>query len=98
VVAFTDGVLHAGLSQGRPLDVLQVIREHLAAPDLGDEPARRLADALLSGALDRDQGRPGDDISVAVVAILPAPADIGMVRRISIRFPTRIKRVIQDGG
>lgn len=98
VVAFTDGVLHAGLGQGRQLDVLQVIREHLAAPAQGDEPAQRLADALLSGALDCDQGRPGDDISVAVVAILPADADADQVRRISVRFPTRIKRVIQDGG
>jgi hypothetical protein len=48
--------------------------------------ARSLADALLRRAVELDRGRPGDDISVVVLAVTPRqqPDD---VRRMSVRFP-----------
>jgi len=48
-------------------------------------PAQRLADDLLSLALDAEDGRPADDLSVVVLAVVPASKD--RVRRLSVRFP-----------
>ncbi|MEM4248176.1 MAG: hypothetical protein QXH80_02830, partial [Candidatus Nanoarchaeia archaeon] len=53
--------------------------------------ARAIADAILAEAIARDDGRPADDISVLVVAVLPAQPDMDDVRRMSVRFPIRIK-------
>ena len=51
-----------------------------------------LADDILAGAVDCDQGRPTDDISVLVVAVRPALPDADDVRRLSVDFPIRVKR------
>lgn len=88
VVAFTDGVLHAGRRHSTRLDVPQLVRDLMARDDLA---ARQWADAILSAAVESDHGRPCDDISVVVVAVQPASPGTDGVRRLSVDFPIRVK-------
>ncbi len=83
VVVFTDGVLAAGERYGERLDVLQFVSDFLAA---GKGEAQAMADAVLERAVSLDQGRPLDDISVLVIAILPRRRDDN-VRRMTVSFP-----------
>lgn len=85
VIVFTDGILSAGVRYGQQFDAAAYVREHLPARG-GEASARSLADALLGRAVELDQGRPCDDISVVVLAVSPRqqPDD---VRRMSVRFP-----------
>jgi serine phosphatase RsbU (regulator of sigma subunit) len=85
VIVYTDGVLSAGVRYGDRLDAPAFVRERIGFC-AGGTCARSLADALLSRAVELDRGRPGDDISVVVVSVVPRqqPDD---VRRLSVRFP-----------
>jgi serine phosphatase RsbU (regulator of sigma subunit) len=83
VVAFTDGVLHAGRRVSQPFDVAEVVLP-LVADSAGDAPA--LADAILARAIELDQGRPQDDMSVLVLGIV-ANRHLDGVRRMTMRFP-----------
>jgi serine phosphatase RsbU (regulator of sigma subunit) len=85
VILFTDGVLSAGVRYGHSMDVVAFVRDHLQTCSM-DTCARTLADDLLARAVELDQGRPSDDISVVVVSIVDRiqPDD---VRRLSVRFP-----------
>jgi len=85
LVVFTDGILEAGRHSDRRLDVTTLVPELLAAAT-GDPQA--LADALLERAVAADQGRPRDDISVVVVAVVTRD-DVDDVRRMSVSFPIR---------
>ncbi|MCD6555387.1 MAG: serine/threonine-protein phosphatase [Anaerolineae bacterium] len=83
VIVFTDGLLNAGTRYGQRLDVPQLAKDLLAS-GLRDAPA--LADAILQRGVELDRGRPNDDISVVVVAIVPKREHHG-VRRMTISFP-----------
>jgi serine phosphatase RsbU (regulator of sigma subunit) len=85
VVLFTDGVLSAGERYGQPFDSSAFVRERVRQCP-ADGCARILADALLGRAVELDQGRPGDDITVVVVSVLPRQ-QTDSVRRLSVRFP-----------
>jgi serine phosphatase RsbU (regulator of sigma subunit) len=92
VVAFTDGVLHAGFRRGLPIDVPAVVHELASGgTSAAQGRARAIADAILWRAMDHDDGRPADDISVLVIGVLPAQADADDVRRMSVRFPIRVR-------
>lgn len=83
VVAFTDGLQHAGSASGS-----RTFNAHSAFKELledGISDPKIIADALLSGALQLDSGRPKDDISVAVVSVVERAGDD--VRRLSGRLP-----------
>ncbi len=84
-IAYTDGILHAGERRGRQLDPLAV------AQDLSRQPsctAQSLADSLLAAALAADDGRPGDDVTVAVVEVTERPTGEELeVRRMTVTFP-----------
>lgn len=67
VVIFTDGVSSAGVRRREKLDVSALLQE--VVPD-GNAPARDTAGALFDHARNLDEGRPTDDISLLVVAIL----------------------------
>ncbi|MGD9145806.1 MAG: SpoIIE family protein phosphatase [Anaerolineae bacterium] len=84
-IVFTDGVLSAGERYGQRLDAPTFVRE-LVGQCAGETCARSLADGLLVRAVELDRGRPGDDVSVVVVSVVPRqqPDD---VRRLSVRFP-----------
>ena len=86
VVAFSDGILEAGRRAGITWDVRAAIADLFPA---GSPPnVRSLADTLLAGALACDQGRPQDDMSVLVLAILPAPDDTPQIRTFDLRVST----------
>jgi len=82
-VAYTDGLSHAGSVAGDKkyfpeAVVLDLVQDSITNPAL-------IADTLLQGAVDLDDGRPRDDISVAVVAVGPKVGD--ETRRLSGRLP-----------
>ena len=85
VVVYTDGVLTAGERYGERLDVVTSVSDLLSDGAI-ESCARVVADGLLAQAVELDRGRPGDDISVVVVSVVPKrqPDDI---RRLSVRFP-----------
>jgi len=83
VVVFTDGILSAGSRHSKKLDVPALLAE--VCPG-GDAPAQTVADALYEAAYTLDDGRPVDDISVLVVAVLPKKT-IGNARRLRVEFP-----------
>lgn len=98
IVVFTDGLLHAGRASGARIDVAALVQEltsEVEAHVTEGVPARWLADALLARAMEAERGRPGDDISVLVVAILPmeqpAVPHEHKIRRMSVRYPILIK-------
>jgi serine phosphatase RsbU (regulator of sigma subunit) len=82
VVQYTDGLPLAldrlEGDEGLESTLVALLRQH--------PPAQQLADSLLSLALEAESGRPRDDISILVVAILPDSARQG-IRRLSARFP-----------
>jgi len=57
-----------------------------SAQTLPAQYAGALADALLARAVELDQGRPGDDISVVVLSVVSRQAP-DAVRRLAVRFP-----------
>jgi serine phosphatase RsbU (regulator of sigma subunit) len=85
VIVYTDGILSAGERYGKRLDAPAFVRQQADAC-AGETGARTLADGLLARAVELDQGRPGDDVSVVVVSVVSRqqPDD---VRRLSVRFP-----------
>ena len=83
VVVYTDGLATAGTRKGKLMDVrAKVEKLHTA----GLEAAQTWADRLLSEALSHDDGRPADDISILVAAVLKrqTPDD---ARRLLVRMP-----------
>ena len=82
VTVFTDGLTVAGRRSDCPLDIESMVRR--AAEK--HVPAQALADALLEKALMAEQERPGDDISVLVLAVLSTDIP-NRVRRLSVRLP-----------
>jgi serine phosphatase RsbU (regulator of sigma subunit) len=81
-IVYSDGIHEAGFRRGQRFDVEVPLRPLVDR----DAPAQEVADALLAGALAMDEGRPTDDMSVAVLAIRTAPA-AGGARRMVLHFP-----------
>ena len=93
LIVFTDGLLTAGERYGQLLDLPAFVRDHLQASQAA-ACAQTLADALLARAVELDQGRPGDDISVVVLSVVTRqtalswpPGQADTVRRLTVRFP-----------
>lgn len=84
-IAFTDGLLHAGDRRSQQLDLKRSVEELIAS---GPADAQEWASSLLRQAIELDEGRPLDDISVLVVAILPHYTED--IRYLSARMPLRI--------
>ncbi len=83
VIVFTDGVLDAGHRFGTSLDVAGLVATFISQ---GASNAPALADTILAHAVELDHGRPQDDMSVLVLAILPRE-QVDDVRRLTVRFP-----------
>lgn len=79
---FTDGLLHAGDRGGERLDVERFIDKLTSSGDLDPEI---WATRLLEAALELDDGRPIDDISILVASVLPSSN--GEVRHMNVRLP-----------
>lgn len=82
VVAYTDGLSHAGERSGKSLDIITCLEALLE-----EDPAspQMIADSLLEQAFRLDDGRPCDDISVVVVRVKEHSGD--EARRMSVRIP-----------
>lgn len=83
IVVFTDGLRHAGtLSGSQTYDPLATMEKFVAQ---NETSPRVIADALLTEALDMENGRPRDDISVLVASVLPDLDD--HIRRLDVHLP-----------
>jgi serine phosphatase RsbU (regulator of sigma subunit) len=82
VIIFSDGLTYAGDRIGTPIH-LETVLEQIQAEVAFD--AQKWADALLQHAVDLDQGRPADDISILVAMIHENSIDD--VRRLWARMP-----------
>ncbi len=80
VVAFTDGLTPLEQAQGEAS--LEAILRRCVADHLG---AQAVADQLLRAALALEHGRPGDDVSVLVLATFDEPVPDG-ARRLTVSF------------
>jgi serine phosphatase RsbU (regulator of sigma subunit) len=68
VVALTDGLSDAGRQSGHSMNVRRQVEDWLSH---GGGCARMLADSLLARGIELDSGRPGDDMSVIVMGLVP---------------------------
>jgi serine phosphatase RsbU (regulator of sigma subunit) len=84
VVIFTDGLTHAGSRTGKHMDIPAFVSSLARDNQLNPHA---WADDLLEHAVSLDDGRPSDDISVLIAAILPKKDDD--VRRLTARMPIR---------
>jgi serine phosphatase RsbU (regulator of sigma subunit) len=85
IVIYTDGLVHAGDRVGRPMDVCTSLKAMLEDQD---PVPQAIADALLAEAINLDEGRPADDISVMVFKVLNRTGDDA--RRMTVRLPIDI--------
>jgi serine phosphatase RsbU (regulator of sigma subunit) len=81
VLAYTDGISTAGSRTGGKLNVLGEFEMLLDR----DCTAQEIADSILERAMYLDEGRPTDDISVAVLKVNDHEGD--EVRRVTVRLP-----------
>jgi serine phosphatase RsbU (regulator of sigma subunit) len=82
-ILFTDGIVHAGSRSGESLDIKSFLECQLEERELPDP--QEIADHLLSDAIQLDQGRPVDDISVIVILVTSHKSDA--VRRMNVQLP-----------
>jgi serine phosphatase RsbU (regulator of sigma subunit) len=85
VVVFTDGVTSAGQRRKQSLDVAQVVSTLYTQHHEDHHVARPIADGLLAEALELDEGRASDDVSILVLAVRPNSLD--EVRRLQVHLP-----------
>ncbi len=82
IVMYTDGIVNAGDRYGDRLDMCTLLQSILEE----QEPnAQEIADTILSHAMQMDEGRPNDDMSVVVLRALPHEGDL--IRRMVVHLP-----------
>lgn len=84
VVTFTDGFMRCGGKGPAGWELKDIIME--VKHDLKKKPGS-VAMTLLDRALERDKGKPRDDISVAVMSVTPHTA-VHKIRRMQVSMPT----------
>ena len=82
IVVYTDGLVHAGERRGQPMNTAQTLHSMMEDQD---PTSQEIADTLLAHAVNLDDNRPADDISVLVLKVAPRNGD--NVRRMSVRLP-----------
>ncbi len=92
VLAFTDGLLAAGTRRGKRVEYVDMVR---AFHQEDGRNAQRLADSILSAALELDEGRPIDDVTVLALTVYEVE-DTQDIRRLHVRFP--VPRVLPATG
>ncbi len=83
IVVFTDGLMTAGEFTGQAIDVVELVRDLTA---YGALDAQHIADSLLAAALEADNNRPEDDMSVVVLTVTDDEVRDG-ARRMLLRSP-----------
>jgi len=84
LVVFTDGLRHAGTLSGNGR--YEPDTAFVQMVQAGSINAREIADTLLNEAVALDNGRPKDDISVLVTAVLPDETTT-KIRRMDVHLP-----------
>jgi serine phosphatase RsbU (regulator of sigma subunit) len=89
VVLYTDGLVHAGSRSGESLDI-KTFLQSLIDDDVDEEETnpKEIADSLLAHAVQLDQGRPVDDITVVVIHVTHQESD--SVRRMTVELPLNL--------
>ncbi|HKZ43831.1 MAG TPA: PP2C family protein-serine/threonine phosphatase [Anaerolineales bacterium] len=82
VVMYTDGLVHAGKRKGQPMDICTNLQSLMEEQD---PPPQEVADMLLDQAIQLDDGRPADDMSIVILKVIPRSGDD--VRRMMVRLP-----------
>src|SRR3989337_2146669 len=82
VVMYTDGLVHAGKRKGQPMDICTNLQSLMEEQD---PPPQEVADILLDQAIQLDDGRPADDMSIVILKVIPRSGDD--VRRMMVRLP-----------
>ena len=85
-VIYSDGLVHAGKRSGHPMDM----PAELASLLHESSSAQSIADSLLLRAMELDQNRPADDMSLVVLRIARASGD--EVRRMNVLLPLETYR------
>jgi len=83
VVAFTDGMITAGQRKSKKID----IPSEMVYCGEKEFSAQQIADHLIELALDLDDNRPIDDISIVVLQVSPKRGD--QVRKMSVLLPLK---------
>jgi serine phosphatase RsbU (regulator of sigma subunit) len=89
VVLYTDGLVHAGSRSGESLDI-KTFLQSLIDDDVDEEETtpQEIANSLLTHAVQLDQGRPVDDISIIVIQVTSHESD--SVRRMTVVLPVNL--------
>lgn len=82
IALFTDGIPHSGRRTGQPPIDFETLIGVTMKPG---NSALETAEALLQTAIERDSGRPGDDMAVIAVSIIEEEAEM-LLRRMSAQF------------
>ncbi len=85
-IAYTDGLATAGERKGEKMNLVEEMTSMVSRRYSPQE----IADTLMNRAIDLDDGRPADDISVVALRVLPYEGD--EIRRLSIRLPLVVSR------
>jgi len=85
LIGFTDGVTQAGRYGGGERFDFNLVYNKMKS---GHPNAQALADSILDYAIELDQGKPKDDMVVAVLALFKRQSGLG-VRRLSVFYPCR---------
>lgn len=83
VVVFTDGILHAGRRYNESIELENYLGNFNVRQG---RTAQEVTDDVLGRAVELDQNRPNDDMSVIVMAALPMESE-NKVRRMTVCFP-----------
>lgn len=67
VIVFSDGIAGAGVRKGFPFDPVAFVNDRQSMPVTVQE----LSDDLLQAAIDADDGRPKDDMTVVSLSVIP---------------------------
>lgn len=82
LVGFSDGVIHAGRYGRRGTFSYDLVYDKLNS----GLSTQELADNILNHAIDLEAGKPGDDMVVAVMAVVKRP-NVLKIRRMSVSYP-----------
>lgn len=82
VIMFTDGILHAGKSNGMGIDLVTTFN---ALFDDQEPSVQEITEFLLAQAVGLDQGEPENDMCVAALQVISEAED--PVRRMTVRLP-----------
>lgn len=83
IVLFSDGISHSGRRANLGSMDYQAVAGSCFGPGM---PAQAIADCVLDHAIERDQGRPGDDMAVVALRITDN-RESRVIRRMQAQFP-----------